>query len=154
MAGIQYIFQLQDYAALDALDRVADGATDLEPLMKNIGQSILASTMDRIAITNEAPDGVPWPIRLRAREHGGKTLRDTGHLLAALNSRLPEMKRSSVPIYPMPASIRPAERSGHRWRIVLHSDSRMGASSPWERSRYPLDPISGSRQPTKSRSAN
>lgn len=86
MPGVQFHFHLDDYAALDALERVAVGAIDLEPLMKDIGQSILASTIERIAVTNEAPDGAPWPQSFRAQEKGGPTLFETGHLLSTLNS--------------------------------------------------------------------
>ncbi len=65
-------------------DRVSERATDLSPLMDNIGALLEQSARDRIEDSNTGPDGVAWPKSLRAQEGGGKTLFDSGQLAASL----------------------------------------------------------------------
>ena len=62
------------------IDEVSARASDLTPLMADIGGALVTSAKMRIEHTNIAPDGVPWPQSFRARVKGGPTLWDSGHL--------------------------------------------------------------------------
>jgi phage virion morphogenesis protein len=48
-------------------------------LHKEIGEHLVSSTQERFR-TSTAPDGTRWPESIRAREEGGRTLRDTSRL--------------------------------------------------------------------------
>lgn len=74
---------------------LGDKAADLSPLMANIGRLLEASARDRIEATNTTPEGVPWPVSLRAQEDGGKTLFEKGRLAASLHN-IPD--RNSVEV--------------------------------------------------------
>lgn len=52
--------------------------TETQPLMDAIGQTLTESAAHRLAVTNEAPDGTPWPQSARARVKGGPTQYDSG----------------------------------------------------------------------------
>ena len=138
MPGVQFHFHLDDSAALDALERVVASATDLEPLMTGIGQSTPASTVERSAVTNEAPDGMPWPQSFRTQGKGGSTLFETGHLLTTLNSEPfgnPVVIGSKPPyagIYPTGSTIRDRNED---WLTIGLADG-----SFWARSRCPRGP--------------
>lgn len=58
---------------------------DLTPLMDAIGRQMVNGAIERIAVTNVAPDGTPWIPSKRAQREGGPTLRDSGNLLASIN---------------------------------------------------------------------
>ena len=57
---------------------------DLSPLMDQVGALLEQSSRDRIEATNVSPEGVAWPVSLRAAEVGGPTLWDSGRLAASL----------------------------------------------------------------------
>lgn len=53
---------------------------DLTPLMEMCGALLETSTKDRLRDSNLAPDGVPWPVSMRAQLDGGKTLVESSRL--------------------------------------------------------------------------
>lgn len=79
MSGVTLNVTLEDSAALAALGRLAKAGTELEPLMDEIGAGLVTSTQLRFE-RGEAPDGSAWTHSIRAREQGGQTLIDSGHL--------------------------------------------------------------------------
>lgn len=71
----------------DILEKAFAGLTDpaeRQDLFENIGSYLLSSTQERF-IQEKSPDGTPWKQSRRAREEGGKTLRNEGHLFGSLN---------------------------------------------------------------------
>jgi|GEM_PF-917052 len=44
---------------------------DMTPLADAIGQVLVESSVHRLAVTNKAPDGTPWPSSARTRARGG-----------------------------------------------------------------------------------
>ncbi|MGQ3072572.1 MAG: phage virion morphogenesis protein [Ferrovibrionaceae bacterium] len=73
MAGVRLI--VDDAEVLAALSRARSGMTDLQPLLSDVGQSLVVSTQERFA-TGKGPSGVPWmPLHPRTvARKGGKTL--------------------------------------------------------------------------------
>lgn len=88
--------RLEDAAPRAALERTEAGARDLTDLMDQIGTVLVNGAVERIAQTNVAPDGTPWPKSLRAQlggevdgdgnrtGGGGPTLHDTGRLMRSI----------------------------------------------------------------------
>ena len=79
---IEIGFQI-DGSADEALDRLAAAAVDLTPAMGDIDGHLADETRERFE-TGRGPDGVPWKPSRRVQEQGGKTLVDTGDLLASI----------------------------------------------------------------------
>lgn len=78
MTGISIALDAREaLAALEGFEKMPD---DMTPLMHNIGALGVQSTVDRIALTNRAPDGTPWEPSERAKREGNKTLQDTARL--------------------------------------------------------------------------
>lgn len=71
--------------SLDSLDfdsAIANGLrdlSDLTPLMERIGTNLETSVSERFE-RGTGPGGIAWPVSLRARETGGKTLVDSTRL--------------------------------------------------------------------------
>ncbi|MFE3838885.1 phage virion morphogenesis protein [Pseudogemmobacter sonorensis] len=86
MTGVQFRVDFQDLGIAEGFASIADGAEDLTDLMDMIGSVLINGAIDRISSTNVAPDGVPWPVSLRAKEDGGKTLHDSGLLMRSITS--------------------------------------------------------------------
>jgi len=84
--AVNYRFDLDDLQAVSAFDQAAAAADDLTPLMDDIGAVLVNAAVERIATTNESPDGVVWPKSLRAKEVGGPTLHDSGLLMRSINA--------------------------------------------------------------------
>lgn len=95
MTGVSYHFDLNDLAVLTTFDQAAAAGEDLYPLMDAIGRILVNGAVERIGVTNVDPDGVPWPQSLRAREHGGPTLHDSGRLMRSITSA-PEAHQVTV----------------------------------------------------------
>lgn len=69
-----------DAGPLDAgLGDAIRRATDMTPLMRRIGAVLETSVSERFE-QSKGPDGAAWPVSIRAREEGGQTLIDGGHL--------------------------------------------------------------------------
>jgi len=77
--------------SLDSLDfdnAIAEGLralSDLTPLMERIGNNLEVSVSERFE-RGEGPGGIAWPVSIRAREAGGTTLVDRGHLRDSIES--------------------------------------------------------------------
>lgn len=54
-------------------------ASDMTPLMRRIG-AVLETSVSRRFERSEGPGGEAWPVSIRAREEGGKTLVDSTRL--------------------------------------------------------------------------
>lgn len=85
MSGIQFEFSFNAVPVLKTLWRMAGAIDDLSPLMDNIGRELVTAAVGRIAVTNVAPDGVPWLQSKRALEEGGPTLHDSEGLVNSIN---------------------------------------------------------------------
>lgn len=83
MTGITYRIELDDAGLGRALDALISAAGDLRPAMEDIGAYMEASTVQRFE-DQRAPDGQPWLPSIRAREEGGLTLVDKGHLRGSI----------------------------------------------------------------------
>lgn len=70
---------LDDLDASESLSEAIRRAGDLTPLMEQIGTVLEFSVSERFK-NSVGPGGTPWPVSHRAREVGGKTLVDKGHL--------------------------------------------------------------------------
>jgi len=70
-------------AAMAALERAADRLDHPAPLFDAIGALLVASTQLRFERGLD-PEGNPWPPSLRVLIEGGKTLLDTGELVASI----------------------------------------------------------------------
>jgi len=69
-----------DAAPLDAaLGDAIRRATDMTPLMRRIGTVLETSVSERFE-QSKGPGGEAWPVSIRARETGGKTLIDSTRL--------------------------------------------------------------------------
>lgn len=84
MAGIRFTVGLYDAAPLGALARVDASLDDMTALMDSIGRGLVDSAVERIIVTNTGPDGEAWVPSRRVKDHGGKTLRDTGVLVSSI----------------------------------------------------------------------
>ncbi|WP_297772684.1 phage virion morphogenesis protein [uncultured Roseovarius sp.] len=77
--------------SLDSLDfdnAVASGLrqlSDLTPLMQRVGTVLETSVSQRFE-RGEGPGGIAWPVSIRARETGGKTLVDSTRLRDSITS--------------------------------------------------------------------
>lgn len=60
------------------LKRLEDIGEDPRELQEAIGQTMVESAVQRLAVTNRGPDGTPWPQSARAKHDGGRTQHDTG----------------------------------------------------------------------------
>lgn len=94
MAG-RYQFDLDDLQVISAFDYAATASEDLFKLMDAIGRVLVNGAVERIGVTNVDPDGVAWPESLRVKEHGGKTLHDSGRLMRSITSA-PESRQVMV----------------------------------------------------------
>lgn len=86
MSGVQFTVTLKDDAVSRAMDRLAAASEDMTGLMNEVGQALVAGAVQRISITNVAPDGGAWQPSRRAAEHGGKTLLKSGYLRDGINA--------------------------------------------------------------------
>lgn len=69
--------------AADALGRAADRLVHPAPLFDAIGALLVASTQRRFELGVD-PEGDSWPFSLRVLLEGGKTLIDSGELVASI----------------------------------------------------------------------
>ncbi|MDO5648861.1 phage virion morphogenesis protein [Paracoccus sp. (in: a-proteobacteria)] len=82
-------FDFQDSGLRAQLTAAMRAASDLSPLLEDIGEQMTNSARERIGETNTAPDGTPWPKSFRVTvAQGGKTLYDTGDLYRRITSRV------------------------------------------------------------------
>ncbi len=61
-----------------AFDALARKGRDTAPLMDAFGQTLVDSSVHRLAVTNESPDGEKWPTSARARAKGTPTQYKSG----------------------------------------------------------------------------
>ncbi|MEM9737409.1 MAG: phage virion morphogenesis protein [Pseudomonadota bacterium] len=61
-----------------AFRELGDLGADPRELLEAIGAALTDSTVERLAVTNTSPDGVPWPQSRRAQVTGGPTQFDSG----------------------------------------------------------------------------
>ncbi|GHC22310.1 virion morphogenesis protein [Gemmobacter nanjingensis] len=80
------IVTINETEASRVFSGLRDALSDMTVLMDNMGRVLVSSARSRIDTTNRAPDGSLWPQSQRAREHGGKTLYETGLLLGSINA--------------------------------------------------------------------
>jgi phage virion morphogenesis protein len=71
--------QVREYLA-----RLRDRSRDLTPVMRAVGEDILAG-VQRSFDEQQSPEGTPWEPSRRATEQKGETLLDTGKLLGSLH---------------------------------------------------------------------
>lgn len=88
-------FDLDDLGAVSTFDYAATASEDLFPLMDAIGRVLVNGAVERIGISNVDPAGVAWPESLRVKEHGGKTLHDSGRLMRSITHE-PEARQVRV----------------------------------------------------------
>jgi phage virion morphogenesis protein len=87
MAGASITIDLSELVALDGrLDGLVARAADLTPLMENIGEAAVTSTVERFE-TESAPDGTKWAKSQRVVDFGGKTLTLGGFLGGSITHR-------------------------------------------------------------------
>lgn len=80
--GVDITIELREDVSA-ALDRAVAAAIDLTPAMRDIAGHLADETRERFE-TSRGPDGVPWRPSQRALRDEGKTLVDTGDLLASI----------------------------------------------------------------------
>ncbi|MDO8838020.1 MAG: phage virion morphogenesis protein [Parvibaculum sp.] len=81
--GLKMSLTLEDAAALAGLEAMALASRDMTPAMEDIGLGRVTSTQRRFD-TGIGPDGVPWPVSMRAAEEGGLTLVDSARLYGSI----------------------------------------------------------------------
>lgn len=86
MTGITLSLTHDELLSESAFLRMEAATTDMTDLMDGIGRALVNSSMDRMRITNLAPDGKPWEPSRRVRESGGRTLNDSGVLRSSISS--------------------------------------------------------------------
>lgn len=77
MAGVTVSIDMSGLQS--GLDELNGKLTDMRPLWEGIGQAVVSETVQRFS-KEQAPDGSRWEQSVRAKEEGGKTLTDRGHL--------------------------------------------------------------------------
>lgn len=82
MSGAALTFTIDD-AASGRLESAALRATDARFFLDNVG-AYLDSDVTRRFIAGTEPDGTPWTPSQRALNDGGRTLVDTGNLMAGV----------------------------------------------------------------------
>lgn len=80
MSGLSFTVTLYDAKPLGALAKIDAALDDMTALFDGIGRALVNSAVERIILTNTGPDGVAWEPSQRVKDHGGKTLHDTGEL--------------------------------------------------------------------------
>lgn len=78
---------LDDLPALSGIDWAVEQLRDLTDLMDQIGRVLVGGANERIAVSNEGPDGQPWAPSKRVREGGGKTLLLSGLLRMSITAQ-------------------------------------------------------------------
>lgn len=78
--------EINDAEVRRAIDGLISAAVNLQPALDEIGTMLVAATQQRFE-RGEAPDGARWPESIRAREEGGQTLIDRGHLRDSITHR-------------------------------------------------------------------
>ena len=112
-----------DEARLDAsLSDAIRAAGDMTPLMRRIGNVLEVSVSQRFE-RSQGPGGAAWPVSIRAREEGGKTLVDSARLRDSIVSeaepRAVEVG-TNVPyagIHQFGGTIRPREADALSFRL-------------------------------------
>lgn len=78
MTGIAIRTRLENFDKAEDLFRRLETA-NTQPLMEDIGDYVLSETLLNFD-AEQTPEGEAWPQSIRAKEEGGKTLQDRGHL--------------------------------------------------------------------------
>lgn len=87
MSGASVTIDLSELVAMNGrLDGLVARAADLTPLMENIGEAAVTSTVERFE-TESAPDGSKWKKSQRVVDFGGKTLTLGGFLGGSITHR-------------------------------------------------------------------
>ncbi len=89
MAGVRIEVKSDDAALQASFRRLTATLDDLRPEMDEIGQSLVASVIDRFE-RERGPGGGPWKPSARAtrgKRGRGQTLTDTGRLRASITHR-------------------------------------------------------------------
>jgi len=82
MAGV--VIELASAELGAALAALEGRLIDLRPALAEIGEVVVSQTQDSFE-RQQSPAGEPWEPSQRAMAQGGRTLVDTGQLLAALS---------------------------------------------------------------------
>lgn len=85
MAGTRIDVTVDDAALTATIARLQAAGVNLRPGMEEIAGDLEESARERFS-TATGPDGLPWAPSRRAQREGGKTLIDSGQLLASLTS--------------------------------------------------------------------
>lgn len=82
-AGLRIEVRVDDREIRHALRRLRGRLTHMRPVMDEIGQRMVTSTLHRFEV-EAGPGGKPWQRSGRARREGGQTLTRTGRLRGSL----------------------------------------------------------------------
>lgn len=80
------VITVNDAKARQAISRLISGIANIAPILDDVGESLTTSTKRRFE-AGRSPDGRAWPVSIRAKKEGGKTLVDRGRLLASITYR-------------------------------------------------------------------
>lgn len=83
MAGVRLDYRLEDKQVINALKRME--AFNARPMFDEIGGYLDSSVTQRFK-DGVGPDGIAWEESERAKNEGGKTLVDFGHLRDSVTS--------------------------------------------------------------------
>ena len=88
MPGARLTVEIDDTAALRALNRALAATRDMTPLMRDIGEELLTTTRERF-VGQKSPEGTPWaPLseltKKRKQRNPGKILTERGFLRGGL----------------------------------------------------------------------
>lgn len=83
MTGAAIRIEIDDKDVQQALNGMLARAEDLTPAMDRIGAALVTSVIHRFE-SGMGPDGLPWKPSERAVRERGKTLVDSGRLMASI----------------------------------------------------------------------
>ncbi len=86
-AGVRIDLTVDDREIRASLDRLLKRLADPLPVLEEIGQGLITSTIDRFE-RERGPDKVSWKKSARAKKQGGQTLTDTGRLRASITGNV------------------------------------------------------------------
>lgn len=128
MSGVRIVaaggarITVEDGAVRRAFGDLSALGSDLTPLMREVGDRLVASTKLRFEDGVE-PGGAPWRPSIRAKTGAGQTLRDTGRLMASI-TRVAEPRRVIVgtntryaAVHQFGSTIRAKTAKGLRFKI-------------------------------------
>lgn len=123
-APVTVHYEVKDAPVIEALEQLIRAAGDPRPALDEAGQFLTQNIVDLFR-QGQSPYGDPWPPSRRAKETGGTTLIDRGHLRDANTHRVDGLGAGATLTVGNSMKYARAHNEGFEGDVVVNAHNRL-----------------------------